>query len=60
MKEILMVFEDLQKMVPHAEIAMSEPLSKHTFIKTGGIGDVFIKPTEVNELQKNRKIRIRS
>nr|WP_233711061.1 UDP-N-acetylmuramate dehydrogenase [Lederbergia citrisecunda] len=52
MKEILMVFKDLQQMVPKTEIAMSEPLSKHTFIKTGGNGDVFIKPFDVLDLQK--------
>lgn len=52
MKDISKIFKDLQQMVPNAEIAITEPLSKHTFIKTGGIGDVFIKPFDVNGLQK--------
>ncbi|MBS4203389.1 UDP-N-acetylmuramate dehydrogenase [Lederbergia citrea] len=46
----LKIVSDLQNIVPDESIKISEPLSKHTFIKTGGIGDVFINPSEVNQL----------
>ncbi|HLU22760.1 MAG TPA: UDP-N-acetylmuramate dehydrogenase [Bacillaceae bacterium] len=45
------IFNDLQKLIPNVEILANEPLSKHTFIKTGGICDLFIKPTKMENLQ---------
>lgn len=45
------ILNDLQKLIPNVEILANEPLSKHTFIKTGGICDLFIKPTKMENLQ---------
>lgn len=51
MKDNLLVMKDLQNKLPNLSMLLSEPLSKHTFIKTGGIGDIFVKPKDIHELQ---------
>ncbi|MCJ7842011.1 UDP-N-acetylmuramate dehydrogenase [Lederbergia sp. NSJ-179] len=51
MKEILTIMKDLQKKLPHVQLLQSEPLSKHTFIKTGGISDIFAIPRLIEDLQ---------
>lgn len=51
MKEKLTIVHELEQKISRSHIIHSEALSKHTFIKTGGIADVFIKPVDINELQ---------
>lgn len=51
MMEIVNIMKELQKKLPHVEFLQSEPLSRHTFIKTGGNSDIFAIPSEIEELQ---------
>lgn len=51
MKDKLLIKNELLEKLPNLSIKLSEPLSKHTFIRTGGIGDVFVKPANIEELQ---------
>ncbi|GIN70206.1 UDP-N-acetylenolpyruvoylglucosamine reductase 2 [Bacillus sp. J14TS2] len=51
MEEILNMMKDLQKKLPLVEFLCSEPLSSHTFIKTGGNSDIFAIPCTIEELQ---------
>lgn len=51
MKDKLLIMKELQSLLPNISISLSEPLSEHTFIRTGGNGDLFIKPGKLEELQ---------
>ncbi|MBZ5749496.1 UDP-N-acetylmuramate dehydrogenase [Metabacillus rhizolycopersici] len=52
MKENLLIINDLKKFVNQESILISEPLSNHTFTKTGGVGDIFLKPKNISEVEQ--------
>ena len=44
-------YEEMVKLLPTADIIYQEPMSKHTTFRIGGAADVFIKISEVKQLQ---------
>lgn len=44
-------YEEMVKLLPTADIIYQEPMSKHTTFRIGGAADVFIRISEVKQLQ---------
>jgi UDP-N-acetylmuramate dehydrogenase len=45
-------YNELTAICPKTYIKYSEPMENHTFIQTGGIADIYIKPKHINDVQK--------
>lgn len=45
------IYEQLTKDIPNSKIYIDEPMSKHTTFKIGGIADIFVKASSVEDIQ---------
>ncbi|MFY0781311.1 UDP-N-acetylmuramate dehydrogenase [Peribacillus simplex] len=46
------ILDEIKAICPHSFIRLAEPMANHTFIQTGGNADIYIKPENVEEVQK--------
>ncbi|MFP5110674.1 UDP-N-acetylmuramate dehydrogenase, partial [Neobacillus sp. C211] len=46
------IFDEIKEICPHAFLRLDEPMANHTFIQTGGNADIYIKPENIEEVQK--------
>ncbi len=47
------VYEYLSTVLPEGHVKQDEMLKNHTHIKVGGKADVFVAPTNYDEIQKS-------
>lgn len=47
-----LIYENLLEIIPKEKILINEPMSKHTSFKIGGNADIFIEPSEIEEVRK--------
>jgi UDP-N-acetylmuramate dehydrogenase len=50
--EYLHQFNEMKELCPTIYLKNSEPMKNHTFIQTGGKADIYIKPKNIDEVQK--------
>lgn len=46
------LYNEIVKLLPTAEVMQQEPMSRHTTFRIGGCADVFVKVSDVSQLQK--------
>ena len=54
MKKELM--DQLSSVIVNGHVRMNEPMSAHTTFKTGGVADVFVEPSGIEELKETLKL----
>ena len=45
------IYNQMLEKLNTEQIYLSEPMSKHTSFKIGGVADIFVKPKSINELK---------
>ncbi|MFR0821997.1 MAG: UDP-N-acetylmuramate dehydrogenase [Clostridia bacterium] len=50
--EIQEIYEHLREKIPQSNIHMQEPMNKHTSFKIGGVADIFVKVSTIENLRE--------
>ncbi|MDE7266403.1 MAG: UDP-N-acetylmuramate dehydrogenase [Lachnospiraceae bacterium] len=50
------LIDQLSSVIVNGHVRMNEPMSAHTTFKTGGVADVFVEPSGIEELKKTLKL----
>ena len=50
--DIDLVLNDLKEFLSDDKISTNEPMNKHTSLRIGGMADIYVKPSTIQEIQK--------
>ncbi|MBD5470947.1 MAG: UDP-N-acetylmuramate dehydrogenase [Lachnospiraceae bacterium] len=50
------LIDQLSSVIVNGHVRMNEPMSAHTTFKTGGVADVFVEPSGIEELKETLKL----